>query len=326
MKIPDARDRGSAFNDLRAHIGEEHFRNLKDRHLQRLSYSPVIVFMGKTGAGKSSLCNALFGKDAFKVSDVAVGTRDIQIETKPGGLTIVDVPGVGEGGANSRKYEELYRSILRSGVTDARSGVTHEVDAIVWLIKSNDRALEIDKDFFDGMFKRFCSKEQLARLTFAVSQADAIEPIRDEGSWDRSVRHPGAKQAKNLDEKRHQVAEMFDVESNHVIEFSATEHYNLERLLERIVSTLPRGRAPLVVEVAEAAEEHANRGRSEHDRVHVVSDRTRRIADKDFWEQLADVAKEVLPGPLVRIVVENLPTIVKTISSGIKSAFRSVFR
>lgn len=60
--------------------------------------------------------------------------------------------------------------------------------------------------------------------------------------------------------------------------------------------------------------------------MHVVSDRTRRIADKDFWEQLADVAKEVLPGPLVRIVVENLPTIVKTISSGIKSAFRSVFR
>ena len=283
---------------------------------ERLSYSPVIVFMGKTGAGKSSLCNALFGKDAFKVSDVAVGTRGIQIETTPDGLILVDVPGVGEGGEPSKTYEKLYHEILHSGVQDSRSRVRHEVDAIVWLIKSNDRALQIDKGFFDTMFKRLCTPEQLTRLTVAVSQADAIEPIRGEGSWDNSASRPGVKQAKNLDEKRRQIAAMFDAESNHIVDFSAEERYNLDRLLERVVNTLPPGRAPLVVDVAEKAAERVNQGRPEGKRSpSVVTPVTQERVDRDIWEGFVEAVKKVLPSVLATTVVKSIPKIVKAIKS-----------
>ncbi|WP_141118092.1 GTPase, partial [Escherichia coli] len=44
-------------------------------HLRKLtSHEPVIGIMGKSGAGKSSLCNALFQGEVTPVSDVHAGT------------------------------------------------------------------------------------------------------------------------------------------------------------------------------------------------------------------------------------------------------------
>ena len=48
-------------------------------HLRKLtSHEPVTGIMGKSGAGKSSLCNALFQGEVTPVSDVHAGTREVQ--------------------------------------------------------------------------------------------------------------------------------------------------------------------------------------------------------------------------------------------------------
>lgn len=56
--------------------------NIRDSIARRIndviSYEPVIGIMGKTGAGKSSLCNAIFKGDICAVSDVAACTRETQ--------------------------------------------------------------------------------------------------------------------------------------------------------------------------------------------------------------------------------------------------------
>ncbi|WP_201286978.1 GTPase, partial [Klebsiella pneumoniae] len=48
---------------------------VSERILQQINqlanYEPVIGIMGKTGAGKSSLCNTLFASEVSPVSDVA---------------------------------------------------------------------------------------------------------------------------------------------------------------------------------------------------------------------------------------------------------------
>lgn len=53
---------------------------VSERILQQINqlthYEPVIGIMGKTGAGKSSLCNALFAGEVSPVSDIAACTRE----------------------------------------------------------------------------------------------------------------------------------------------------------------------------------------------------------------------------------------------------------
>ncbi len=76
---------------------------VSERILQQINqlthYEPVIGIMGKTGAGKSSLCNALFAGEVSPVSDVAACTRDplrFRLQIGEHFMTIVDLPGVGE--------------------------------------------------------------------------------------------------------------------------------------------------------------------------------------------------------------------------------------
>lgn len=102
---------------------------VSERILQQINqlthYEPVIGIMGKTGAGKSSLCNALFAGDISPVSDVAACTRKpLQFRLQLGKrfMTIMDLPGVGESELRDAEYAALYREQLP------------RLDLVLWLI------------------------------------------------------------------------------------------------------------------------------------------------------------------------------------------------
>lgn len=72
---------------------------LREKLLNKISeaidYEPVIGVMGKTGAGKSSVCNALFKGEVCAVSDVEACTREVQelrIRFGKHSLKIIDIP------------------------------------------------------------------------------------------------------------------------------------------------------------------------------------------------------------------------------------------
>ncbi|GAB2904038.1 hypothetical protein GCM10027202_36390 [Microvirgula curvata] len=82
-----------------------------------MQYQAVVGVLGKTGAGKSSLCNALFGQETASVSDVEACTRhpqEITLSNQNGkGLSLLDVPDVGESTACDANYTELYASLMK---------------------------------------------------------------------------------------------------------------------------------------------------------------------------------------------------------------------
>ena len=105
---------------------------IKNKIDQIKNYTPKVGVFGNSGVGKSSLCNALFGKEVAKISDVEACTRKPQeiflSQTDgQGGINLVDVPGIGEDPEHHKEYIKLY------------VGLASELDLISWCINGDYR-------------------------------------------------------------------------------------------------------------------------------------------------------------------------------------------
>lgn len=211
---------------------ENHFlflpKGAKDMFLSHLNklinYSPTIGLMGKTGAGKSSLINALFQSRLSSVSNVSGCTRQARrysMTMNNHTLTFVDLPGLGESIERDKEYHQLYRNLLP------------ELDLIIWVLKADDRAWSSDEQCY-----RFLTEQcgyQPNRFLFVLNQADKIEPCRQ---WNELSHQPSLEQAANLELKQQAVITAF--KPNHpVMVVSAIENYQLTVLAEQLIQALP---------------------------------------------------------------------------------------
>ncbi|MFG0723903.1 GTPase family protein [Pseudomonas sp. GLN_6] len=225
-------------------IGADFIGKIFSRVNNVLSYQPVVGVFGKTGAGKSSLCNAVFGKDVCEISDIAGCTRkpqEVILDIGGKGIKLLDVPGVGESNERDKEYAELYRSLLP------------ELDLVLWVIKGDDRAFSSDETFYKNLVRPYIDKGR--PFIIALNQVDKIEPFRE---WDESAQKPGAKQAENIEQKRMSVAKIFDLPYSCVIPVSANEQYGLVQLVEKIIEVLPADKKAIVLDSVKAENRSEN--------------------------------------------------------------------
>lgn len=195
-------------------------------------YEPLIGIMGKSGAGKSSLCNELFRGEVSPVCDVNACTRDVlrfRLRSGRHSLVIVDLPGVGENGRRDHEYRALYRRMLP------------ELDLVLWAIKADDRALTVDEQFWHGVMQPYRQK-----VLFVINQADKIEPSNE---WDTLTSKPSPHQLGNLKAKQAAIMAMF--KPHHpVCVVSASTGWGIEEMVANMMRCLPdRATSPVVTQL-----------------------------------------------------------------------------
>ena len=208
--------------DPAARHGEQ-LHAIRERLPLLVHYQAVVGVLGKAGAGKSALCNALSGQECAEVSDVDVCTRyplEITLSYRDGnGLSLLDVPGMGESTAHDKDYAELYRRLLP------------ELDLILWVIKGDDRALSVDEQVYRDIVRPYAERHCVPVMV-VISQIDKIEPSQE---WDWSHHHPGPQQAANAQNKRRSVCRLLAVPPAQVCMVSARAGYGLVDLVEAMM-------------------------------------------------------------------------------------------
>ncbi|MCR4235735.1 GTPase family protein [Escherichia coli] len=193
---------------------------------QLTNYEPVIGIVGKTGAGKSSLCNALFAGEVSPVSDVAACTREplrFRLQVGERYMTLVDLPGVGESGARDTEYAALYREQLP------------RLDLVLWLIKADDRALAVDEHFY----RQVIGEAYRHKVLFVISQSDKAEPTS-------GGERLSTEQKQNISRKICLLHELFQP-VHPVCAVSVRLQWGLRVMAERMIRCLPREASSPVV-------------------------------------------------------------------------------
>jgi small GTP-binding protein len=218
---------GEILQDQALGLPPEHQRRLQQEIDRVVNYYATVGVLGKSGAGKSALCNALFGKEETEVSDVEAGTltpQEITLISKQGkGISLIDMPGVGESQQRDETYRRLYRKMLP------------ELDLVLWVIKADDRALSVDEQFYQQIVRSAMQERQLPVL-FVVSQIDKIEPCRE---WDWRNNQPGPLQRRNIETKLECVRRAFHLTSDQICAIAAVEGYALVELVDKVMLHLP---------------------------------------------------------------------------------------
>jgi uncharacterized protein len=207
-------------------VDPEELNRFREKIQTVWNYTPTVCLFGQVGAGKSSLCNALFGENRFEISPVEACTKAAQDHTveitRKGKLRVIDMPGMGE----SQEKDETYQALYEETVTQA--------DLVIWALKSDSRAFASDLQSWKLISKRLGELE--TPVFFLLTQADKIDPTHE---WNRRGNLPGSEQLGNLLLKKKVVARDFGVNSLTVVPVSSTTGYGLKDLVFAMLVSLP---------------------------------------------------------------------------------------
>ncbi len=263
------------------------------------SYTPKVGVFGDTGVGKSTLCNALFGKDIAKISDVEACTREPQEILVGGengdGIILVDVPGVGEDAARHQEYIDLYKSLVP------------ELDLVLWAIKSDDRKYMSSIDVYKEVLE---PNLEYCPVVFTITQSEKIEPW---DGWDPVNNKPGEDQQANLVVKVNDVSSRFDVSTNKIVPISSGRKYNLVELVNKVIEVLPNEKKYSFTR--EAKEENVSEEAAKNAAKGVIDYIKEKIGDT--WDSVKDDVLDAAKD----LVVEYAPKIAKKVISWFKSRF-----
>jgi small GTP-binding protein len=184
-----------------------------------------VMFIGKTGYGKSTTLNKLCGKRLFETDDVRSCTKILQEarykihaeSTDCNYFSFCDLPGVGESETSDTVYCNQYRQMIRKS------------HCVVYLLNIDKRDLAIDEKVIGEVLRKYDAT--LHKVLFAINQVDKVEPLSRTRPF-----VPTTSQWKTISAIMQKFSERLKLNPNKLVFYSALEGYNLGKLLSNILT------------------------------------------------------------------------------------------
>lgn len=196
---------------------------------QELSKAPKITVIGKTGVGKSSTINALFGS-SLAISHTKSCTQleeMVQVNKGSKSLIVFDMPGLLEDIEADEVHKQTY------------SRVIPQCDVAVWVLDAADRAIAADQSAIRDVVGP-ANPALLDRLVIGLNKVDEIQP----GTWIESANVPSPTQKKSIERRIEDIIEKLlkvcpRLRSDRIIPYSATKRYRLTKLRNAMEAACP---------------------------------------------------------------------------------------
>jgi hypothetical protein len=200
------------------------FDQLKQKIMDELQKPTHIAVIGKTGTGKTSTINALFGTD-WEISHVRAATKEEQVFVytgERGRLKISDLPGFGEDIDTEAQHNNLYKRVLG------------ECDVALFILKADARdMLEVQRTLRDVVGNTLNNLAK--RIVIGLNQVDLVQP----GRWLDAPNIPSLEQERSIEriikERVKSIRKVCPIRSSQVIAYSAVKRYRLVQLFEAMI-------------------------------------------------------------------------------------------
>ncbi|HBJ1649202.1 GTPase family protein [Clostridium botulinum] len=185
-------------------------------------YQLQVMFIGKTGYGKSTTLNKIVGRNVFESSDVEVCTKDLYSanykinKNRNQFLALSDLPGIGESNDADNHYYEWYRDMLQKS------------HCVVYVLRADQRDFAVDEILFREMFN---TPKERDKVILALNYADKIEPLNRKLGL-------SVEQISNLNKKIKDISRIFNMPTKNILYYSAMDNINMDVLAQRISDKL----------------------------------------------------------------------------------------
>lgn len=210
---------------LKSILGDKDYERFERLVHDEMAIPPKIAVIGKSGVGKSTTINALFGLDE-SVSHTSTGTKvaNENVVILPDGskLSVIDMPGLGEDLSLDAQYKEVYRRVLPN------------VDVVLYLVQANMKAMKYDQRILRDIVQDVMGNLR-GRIVIGLNQVDKIEPA----NWNLRFNYPSPQQEDNINRRCQDIQKKLSQELSLGISqieyYSATKRYRLYNLLAALI-------------------------------------------------------------------------------------------